>query len=119
MLAGVHDATGGVDGFVSFEVDPTLAYDAEASTLRLRLGYETGTFHGFFAGADFEAIRFGWMGPTERAPGNGHYYRVLAPTFLIEYDNVQGNANHSHTVWRDYDGDFGRDLLREHRARRH
>ncbi len=31
VLAGVHDATGGVDGYVSFEVDPTLAYDAEAT----------------------------------------------------------------------------------------
>ena len=42
--------------------------------------------------------------------------RVQAPTFLIEYDNVQNQANHSHTVWRDYDGDFGRDLIAEHRA---
>ena len=32
------------------------AEDAESSTLRLRLGYETGTYHGVFAGADFEAI---------------------------------------------------------------
>jgi hypothetical protein len=29
---------------------------------------------------------------------------------------VQNDANHSHTVWRDYDGDFGRDLLLEHHA---
>ena len=31
VLAGVHAGTDGVDGFVSFEVDPTLAYDAEAT----------------------------------------------------------------------------------------
>lgn len=31
VLASVHDDTAGVDGFVSFEVDPTLAYDAEAT----------------------------------------------------------------------------------------
>ena len=31
VLAGVHAATSGVDGYVSFEVDPTLAYDAEAT----------------------------------------------------------------------------------------
>ena len=68
-----------------------------------------------FSAYNLDDIHFAWMGSTERGPGNGHYYRVQAPTFLIEYDNVQGNANHSHTVWRDYDGDFGRDLLREHR----
>ncbi|MGI9659758.1 MAG: transaldolase [Gaiellaceae bacterium] len=31
VLADVHAASNGVDGFVSFEVDPTLAYDAEAT----------------------------------------------------------------------------------------
>ncbi|HVR28462.1 MAG TPA: DUF3500 domain-containing protein [Thermoanaerobaculia bacterium] len=66
--------------------------------------------------ADFAQIHFAWMGSTEKGLGNGHYYRVQAPTFLIEYDNVQNDANHSHTVWRDYDGDFGRDLLAEHHA---
>jgi hypothetical protein len=59
-----------------------------------------------------EKITFGWAGSIER--GQGHYYRVQGPTFLIEYDNTQNNANHIHTVWRDFNGDFGRDLLREH-----
>ena len=67
-----------------------------------------------YEGSDFAKIRFAWLGSTTAGPGNGHYFRVQAPTFLIEYDNVQGNANHSHTVWRDYEGDFGRDLLAEH-----
>ncbi|CAN5732137.1 hypothetical protein BH23GEM9_BH23GEM9_20480 [soil metagenome] len=40
--------------------------------------------------------------------------RIQGPSFLVEYDNSQNRANHSHTVWRDFDGDFGRDLLREH-----
>jgi uncharacterized protein DUF3500 len=57
-------------------------------------------------------ITFGWAGGVER--GQPHYYRVQGPTFLIEYDNTQNNANHIHTVWRDFNGDFGRDLLREH-----
>ena len=57
-------------------------------------------------------IRFGWAGATE--PGKGHYYRVQGKTFLIEFDNAQNNANHIHSVWRDFDGDFGRDLIREH-----
>jgi hypothetical protein len=71
-----------------------------------------------YEGADFSKIFFAWMGSTEKGIGtsHGHYYRVQAPTFLIEYDNVQNQANHSHTVWRDYDGDFGRDLIGEHRA---
>jgi hypothetical protein len=61
-----------------------------------------------------DTIHFAWMGSA--TPGDPHYYRVQTPTFLIEYDNVQNGANHSHTVWRDFDGDFGRDLIAEHRA---
>ena len=59
-----------------------------------------------------EAIRFGWAGSTAR--GRPHYYRVQGPLFLIEYDASQNDGNHTHTVWRDFSGDFGRDLLREH-----
>lgn len=59
-------------------------------------------------------VRFGWAGVVE--PGGPHYYRIQGATFLIEYDNVQNNNNHIHSVWRDFAGDFGRDLLREHRA---
>jgi hypothetical protein len=59
-----------------------------------------------------ERICFGWAGGLE--PGQPHYYRIQGSRFLIEYDNVQNGANHIHTVWRDFDGDFGRDLLREH-----
>ncbi len=47
-------------------------------------------------------------------PGDPHYYRVQTPSFLIELDDTQDNANHIHSVWRDFNGDFGRDLLREH-----
>ena len=57
-------------------------------------------------------IKFAWMGSA--TVGEGHYYRIQGPTFLIEYDNVQNNANHAHSVWRDFDGDFGRDLLASH-----
>jgi hypothetical protein len=62
--------------------------------------------------AGFEKIHFAWAGGAE--PGQPHYYRIQGPTFLIEYDNTQNNANHIHSVWRDFDGDFGKDLLREH-----
>jgi hypothetical protein len=57
-------------------------------------------------------LRFAWAGATK--PGIGHYYRIQGKSFLLEFDNTQGNANHIHTVWRDFDGDFGRDLIREH-----
>jgi hypothetical protein len=59
-----------------------------------------------------DKIVFAWAGPMER--GKKHYYRVQGPTFLIEYDNTQNDANHIHSVWRDFSGDFGQDLLREH-----
>ena len=63
----------------------------------------------------FDAIRFAWAGATER--GKPHYYRVQGPKFLIEYDASQDEGNHIHTVWRDFSGDFGRDLLREHHSK--
>jgi hypothetical protein len=62
--------------------------------------------------AGIDKIHFAWAGGTEK--GDPHYYRVQGPTFLIEYDNTQNDANHVHTVWRDFHGDFGRDLLRDH-----
>jgi hypothetical protein len=55
---------------------------------------------------------FAWAGVEQR--GGPHYYRIQAPTFLIEYDNTQNEANHIHSVWRDYNGDFGLDLLAMH-----
>jgi hypothetical protein len=55
---------------------------------------------------------FAWAGEIEK--GKPHYYRVQAPAFLIEYDDTQNEANHIHSVWRDFDGDFGLDLLKQH-----
>lgn len=83
------------------------AMPAALSEARLkRLAHEDGT-----------TIRFGWAGATQR--GKPHYYRVQGKTFLIEFDNTQNNANHIHSVWRDFDGDFGRDLLQEHYHKAH
>jgi hypothetical protein len=62
------------------------------------------------AGAD--KLRFAWAGGIER--GEGHYYRVQGPTFLLEYDNTQNDNNHIHAVWRDFQNDFGHDILRQH-----
>ena len=67
---------------------------------------------GRITGAGLDRLSFAWAGPTAR--GAKHYYRVQGPTFLIEYDNTQNDGNHIHAVWRDFAGDFGRDVLREH-----
>ena len=65
----------------------------------------------------FDRIHFAWAGGSER--GQAHYYRVQGPGFLVEYDNIQNDANHIHTVWRDFEGDFGADLLAEHHRSAH
>ncbi|MEO7650827.1 MAG: DUF3500 domain-containing protein [Bryobacteraceae bacterium] len=77
---------------------------------------------------------FGWAGETSRTPpkpvvignvttGNrvekGNYYRIQSPTFLVEYDNTQNQGNHSHSVWRDFQGDFGLDALALHHRTDH
>ena len=64
--------------------------------------------------AGLDKLRFAWAGSTAR--GEKHYYRIQGPTLLIEFDNTQNDGNHVHSVWRDFQGDFGRDLLREHVA---
>jgi len=61
---------------------------------------------------ELNVIRFGWAGSTNL--GKAHYYRVQGKTFLIEFDNTQNDANHIHLIWRDFNGDFGRDLIKEH-----
>lgn len=74
---------------------------AEVATERLRLIAA--------APGGWDDLRFAWAGALE--PGVGHAYRVEGPTFLIEFVNVQPDAegtpaNHIHCVWRDKTGDF-------------
>jgi hypothetical protein len=57
----------------------------------------------------WDEIHFAWAGALE--PGKGHSYRLEGPSFVVEFVNVQpdaeGNpANHVHCVWRDKTGDF-------------
>ena len=66
-----------------------------------------------------DEIYFVWMGGLEKGLGHPHYYRVHGKTFLIEFDNIQNNANHVHSVWRDYENDFGRDWIAEHYRQDH
>jgi hypothetical protein len=69
------------------------------------------------AQAGLDKIYFAWAGSTEK--GEGHYYRIHGPNFLVEYDDTQNNANHIHTVWRDLENDFGGDLLKKHYEESH
>jgi hypothetical protein len=64
--------------------------------------------------AGIDKIMFAWSGATEK--GQQYQYQVQGPTFLIEHNNTQNNGNHIHAVWRDFNGDFGRDVLAEHMA---
>ena len=64
-----------------------------------------------------DELRFAWAGGLEA--GEPHYYRIHGPTFVVEYDNTQNDANHVHTVWRNFERDFGRDPLRKHLAAAH
>ncbi len=70
-----------------------------------------------WAEIDKNPVFFAWAGGKER--GEPHYYRVQGASFLIEYDNVQGEANHPHSVFRSFEGDFGRDILAEHHKEAH
>lgn len=59
-------------------------------------------------------VSFAWAGPATL--GAAHYYAVLGPKFVLEYDCAQDGANHIHTVWRDVSRDWGTDLLAGHYA---
>jgi len=63
--------------------------------------------------AGTEKIHFIWAGGLQ--PGEPHHYLVQGPTFLIEYDNTQDDADHVHCVYRDFDNDFGDAMLRHYR----
>lgn len=54
--------------------------------------------------AGVDKILFAWWGSSEK--NERHYYRVQGPTFIIEYNNTQNNANHVHSMWRNLGGDF-------------
>ena len=64
-----------------------------------------------------DKIYFAWAGGV--LPGERHYYRVQGPSFIMEYDNTQNDANHIHVVWRDFKNDLGEDLLKKHYDKAH
>lgn len=55
--------------------------------------------------AGIDKLHFAWFGLSELH--DPHHYRVQGPTFVIEYNNTQNNANHVHSMWRNLKGDFG------------
>ena len=76
-----------------------------------------------------DQLFFGWAGDIDRPDAKpieigskttenrhlaGNYYRIQSPTFLIEFANTQNQSNHSHAVWREFEGDFGYDVLASH-----
>lgn len=59
--------------------------------------------------AGLENIRFAWAGPLElRRPT---YYRLQGPTFVLEHDKSRNGGTHIHSIWRDFERDFGYHLL--------
>ncbi len=61
--------------------------------------------------------RLVWAGAPDR--GRDHYYRIHGGQFIVEFDNIQNEANHIHSVWRDVENDFAQDVLRDHRLLYH
>jgi uncharacterized protein DUF3500 len=54
--------------------------------------------------AGFGKIRMAWWGSLNR--NEKHAYRLQGPSFLVEYNDTQNNANHVHSVWRNVAGDL-------------
>ena len=67
--------------------------------------------------AGIDNLSFAWAGSLKA--GGGNYYRIQGPMLLIEYDNIQNNANHVHTTVRDLTNDYAEDILREHYLKDH
>ncbi len=82
--------------------------------------YELGfaeTLRAKIKQAGIQNLTFAWAGGTEI--GTAHYYRIQGPMLLIEYDNIQNNANHIHTIVRDLTNDYAEDILKEHYKHEH
>ncbi|MEM6430674.1 MAG: DUF3500 domain-containing protein [Deinococcota bacterium] len=62
-------------------------------------------YRGRLEQAGVDNITFGWAGA--QVPLQAHYYRMQNASFLLEFDNSRNSATHIHSVWRDFEHDFG------------
>jgi hypothetical protein len=67
--------------------------------------------------AGLENLRFVWMGGEKW--GEGHYYRINNAAILIEYDCTQNENNHVHSVVREFNNDWGDDVIGRHIKENH
>jgi hypothetical protein len=64
----------------------------------------------FLEGSALDEITFQWAMSNDA--GLAHAYIVQGPAFVIEYAQIRNNTvGHIHTIYREFSGDFGGDLL--------
>ncbi len=111
--------TGQFDDLLGLIAEYANTMPPEIAAARLKSARETSRDQLFFGWAGdidrpaAEPIEIGSK-TTENRHLAGNYYRIQSPTFLIEFANTQNQSNHSHAVWREFEGDFGRDVLAAH-----
>lgn len=89
---------------------------AQQQLLRQLIGAFLGNMNAVIAAQRLEAIEAaGFDDVTFLYDGND--FRVMGPSFIIEW--VYAGNTHVHSVWRDYDGDYGDDLIAQHMNRFH
>ncbi len=123
--------------------DPEISLDAPAGIARTALGPEqqglldalVDVYLANFARpladrhrrriqTELQSVHFAYAAGGESAErglrsGDPFYYRIQGETFLIEFDDTSAAADHVHVVWREVQGDFGRDVLDEHYRAHH
>lgn len=65
------------------------------------------------AKANLDKTYFAWGGPT--TTGSAAYYRITAPTFVVEYSPQRmggDGTNHTHCIYREPNNDYGAALLK-------
>ncbi|MDC3132783.1 DUF3500 domain-containing protein [Flavobacteriaceae bacterium] len=73
-------------------------------------------FHQNIKVAGIENLSFACTGSLKA--GEGYYYRIQGSMLLIDYHNIQNDANHVHSVCRDLTNDWA-NILRQHYQKVH
>jgi hypothetical protein len=90
---------------------------AQKETLRQLINAYVGNMNAPIAAQRLQAIDAAGFDNLRFVFGTDGYYRVQGPTFVIVF--APEGANHIHSVWRDFNGDWGEDLLARHLERMH